>query len=174
MSEIYDALSGEAASMQLGKPLPKLRLSKLDGSDVELTAAADKKATVLIFWATWCATTVEDLPELHKFVTAYKDRGITFYAVNVGQQPGEVRRFTAKHPLVSTVLLDPRASASSALRINDLPAVAVIAPDNTVRAILHGTAKEMQGELAAQLEELLSGRASSTARRAGETTPHAK
>jgi thiol-disulfide isomerase/thioredoxin len=174
VNEIYDALSGDAAATRLGKPLPKLQLAKLDGSDVDLTAAADKKATVLIFWATWCAASVEDLPAVHKFVAAYKDRGVAFYAVNVGEQPGEVRRFTAKHPLVSTVLLDPHGKASSELRITELPAVAIIAPDNAVRAILHGTAKELQGELAVQLDGLLSGTPSSTARRPAETGPKAK
>src|SRR5262245_21905404 len=135
VNEIYDALSGDTAATLIGKQLPKLRLAKLDGSDVELAAATDKKATVLIFWATWCAASVEDLPAVHKFVAEYKDRGVTFYAVNVGEQPGVVRRFMAKHALVSTVLLDPRAGASSALRIAELPAVAVVAPDNTVLAI---------------------------------------
>ena len=57
VNEIYDALAGHEAASQVGKPLPKLSLAKLDGSDVQLEAAADKKATVLIFWATWCAAT---------------------------------------------------------------------------------------------------------------------
>jgi thiol-disulfide isomerase/thioredoxin len=174
VNEIYDALAGHEAASQLGKPLPKLQLAKLDGSDVELKAATDKKATVLIFWATWCAASVEDLPAMHKFVAAYQDRGVAFHAVNVGEQPGEVRRFTAKHPLVSTVLLDPRSAASSALRINELPAIAILAPDNTVRAILHGTAKELQGELSSHLDALLSGSTSSTARRTAEGTGRAK
>ncbi|MBW8883787.1 MAG: TlpA family protein disulfide reductase, partial [Planctomycetia bacterium] len=165
VNEIYDALAGHDASTQVGKQLPKLSLAKLDGSDAPLTASTDKKATVLIFWATWCAASVEDLPAVHKFVSAYKDRGVDFYAVNVGESPGEVRRFTAKHPLVSTVLLDPRATASGALRINDLPAVAIIGSDNTIRAILHGSASELQAELTAQLDGLLSGASGNTAQR---------
>jgi len=68
------------------------------------------------------------------------------------------------------VLLDPRATASGALRINELPAVAVVAPDNTIRAILHGTASELQAELTAQLDALLSGAAGKTAQRPGQTT----
>jgi len=168
VTEIYDALAGHDASTQVGKPLPKLSLATLDGNDAPLTASAGKKATVLIFWATWCAASVEDLPAVHKFVAAYKDRGVEFYAVNVGESPGEVRRFTAKHPLVSTVLLDPRATASGALRINDLPAVAVVAPDNTIRAILHGSASELHAELTAQLDALLSGAAGKTAQRPGQ------
>jgi peroxiredoxin len=153
---------------RIGKPLPKLELGKLDGSEIALAAAPAKKATVLIFWATWCASSTEDLAALSQFVAANKDKGIAFYAINVGEQPGEVRRFTAKSPLVSTVLLDPRGQASSALRVTELPAVAVVGSDNTVRAILHGTAKELQSELTAQLESLLSA-SSTTAQRPGET-----
>jgi thiol-disulfide isomerase/thioredoxin len=175
VNEIYDALAGDEAASKVNKPLPKLQLAKLDGSDVELAAAADKKATVLIFWATWCAASVEDLPAMHKFVSDYKGRGVEFYAVNVGEQPGAVRRFTAKHPLVSTVLLDPRGKASGELRIAELPAVAVVAPDNTVRAILHGTSKEMQDALSSQLNELLSASpSSSTARRPSDAPARSK
>lgn len=168
VNEIYDALSGDAASGLVNKPLPNVTLAKLDGSDFPVAAAADKKATVFIFWATWCAASVEDLPAVHKFVADYKDRGIAFYAVNVGESPGEVRRFTAKHPLVSAVVLDPRSSLSSALRIEELPAVAIVAPDNTIRAILHGNSNELQGELSGHLQSLLTGGSSSTARRTGE------
>ena len=174
VSEIYDALAGQESVTQIGKPLPKLSLAKLDGSDVALAAATDKKATVLIFWATWNAASVEDMNSVSKFVAEYKDRGVAFYAINVSEPPGEVRRFTAKHPLVSAVLLDPRGSAAEALHICELPAVAVIAPDNTIRAILHGTSKELQGELAAHLQGLLTGAASSTARRPGESKPRQK
>ena len=175
VNEIYRELSGEETATRLGQPLPKLSLSSARRQRRGAAAAApDKKATVLIFWATWCAASVEDMPAVHQFVTAYKDRGVTFYAVNVGEQPGAVRRFTAKHPLVSSVLLDPHSKATSALRVSELPAVAIIAPDNTVRAILHGTAKELQGELAAQLDGMLTGTTSSTARRPAESRPQLK
>jgi thiol-disulfide isomerase/thioredoxin len=174
VKEIYEALSGEESAVHVGQLLPKLQLAKLDGSEVELAAASDKKATVLIFWATWCASSVEDLPAVSQFVKAYKDRGVAFYAINVGEQPGEVRRFTAKSPLVSSVLLDPRGKASSALHVKELPAIAIVGPDNNVRVILHGTAKALQSELTAQLDGLLSGSSANTARLPGETTARPK
>ena len=168
VNEIYDALAGDETANHIGQPLPKLQLGKLDGTEIALAATPDKKATVLIFWATWCASSTADLAAVSQFVAANQDKGIAFYAINVGEQPGDVRRFTAKSPLMSTVLLDPRGKASSALRITQLPAVAIVAPDNTVRAILHGTAKEMQSELTSHLESLLTASAS-TAQRPGET-----
>jgi len=171
VNEIYTALAGEETGTQIGKPLPKLSLSTLEGKEVELAASPEQKATVLIFWASWCAASVEDFPAVHQFIKNYKDRGVTFYAVNAGESPGVVRRFASQHPLVSTVLVDPRATATSALRIKELPAVVLVAPDNTVRTILHGTAKELQGELASALNGLISP-GSSTARR--PTDPPAK
>lgn len=171
VAEIYDALSGDDASTLLGKPLPKIQLAGLDGAEVELSAAADKKATVLIFWATWCAASVENMPAVHQFVEAYKQKGVAFYAVNVNEPPGAVRRFITQHPLSSTVLLDPRGKATTALRVSELPAVAVLAPDNTVRAILHGNAKALQGELASQLEGLLKATGSTAARPTTDRAP---
>jgi thiol-disulfide isomerase/thioredoxin len=172
VNEIYDALAGDDAAGMVNQPLPKLTLARLDGSDFAVAADANKKATVFIFWASWCAASVEDLPTVHKFVADYKDRGVAFFAVNVSESPGEVRRFTAKHPLVSSVVLDPRGSLSSALRIQELPAVVITGPDNTIRAILHGDSKELQGELAEHLHSLI-GAGSSTARRT-EAPPRQK
>jgi hypothetical protein len=106
-------------------------------------------------------------------VKAYKDRGIAFYAINVGEPPGEVRRFTAKSPLASTVLLDPRSRASAALRITELPAVVIVGPDNNVRSILHGAVKKLPGELAGQIDALL-GSPTKTARRPGEPSGRQK
>ena len=170
VNEIYDALSGEEPAARVGKPLPKIQLTKLDGSSLELAAAKDKRATVLIFWATWCTSSGEDLAAVSQLVKAYKDKGIAFYAVNVGEQPGEVRRFTAKSPLQSTVLLDPHGRASSALRVTELPAVVVATSDNSVRAVLQGSAKVLQGELTEELETILAEdpAKTSTARRPGE------
>lgn len=174
VKDIYDALSGEESAACVGKPLPKLALANLEGNEVELTAATDKKATVLIFWATWCASSIQDMPAVSQLVKAYKDRGVAFYAINVGEQPGEVRRFTATSPLVSTILLDPRGQASTALSICELPALAIIGPDNIVRSVLHGTAKELQGSLTAQLEAVLKAASSTTARRGAEAATRQK
>jgi thiol-disulfide isomerase/thioredoxin len=171
VNEIYSALSGEEAHSLVGQRLPKLRLARLDGTDVELAAQSDKKATVLIFWATWCAASIQDMPAIHKFVAEYQQRGVTFYAVNVGEQPGEVRRFTAKTPLVSTVLLDPHSKASSALRLTELPAVVIIGSDNTIRATLHGKAQTIQTDLAAQLDQLLTAPTKTASRPGQNATP---
>lgn len=163
--EIYAALAGEEAEGRVDQSLPRLTLWRLDGSELPLAAVPDRRATVLIFWAIWCAESVDDLPAVSRLVAAYQSRGVAFYAINVGDPPGEVRRFLSRSPLVSTVLLDPRGSSSSALRLTQLPAVAILRPDNTLQAILHGTAQQLQGELTTRLEALLAESPGATAQR---------
>jgi thiol-disulfide isomerase/thioredoxin len=169
--EIYAALAGEEAQGHVGTTLPKLVLWRLDGQETELAAAADHQATVLIFWAIWCAESVDNLPAVSQLVAAYQRRGVRFYAINVGDPPGEVRRFLSRSPLVSTVLLDPRGQSSSALRLPRLPAVAIVRPDNTLRAICHGSPQQLQADLTAHLEALLAEQPANTAQRpAGPST----
>jgi thiol-disulfide isomerase/thioredoxin len=171
VNDIYDALSGEDPTARIGKPLPQIQLSQLDGSTLDVTAPVGKRGLVLIFWATWCTPSVEDMPAVSQFVKAGAEQGFAFYAVNVGEEPGAVRRFTAKSPLTSAIALDPKARASSALRVTELPAAVVVGPDNTVRAILTGTAKEVQAGVAKELRLLLEepAPAPKTARRPGQT-----
>jgi thiol-disulfide isomerase/thioredoxin len=163
VNEIYDALSGDEPASRINKPLPKIQLTRLDGQTFNVAVPAGKRGAILIFWATWCSPSVNEMPAVSEFVKAYAERGLDFYAINVGEQPAEVRRFTAKSPLVSSIVLDPQGKASAALRVTELPAVVVVNPDNTVRAIFHGTVKEIQNELAKDLQAML-GASAATAR----------
>jgi thiol-disulfide isomerase/thioredoxin len=171
VNDIYDALSGDDPAARIGQPLPKIKLSQLDGTTIDVAAPEGKRGLVLIFWATWCTPSVEQMPAVSEFVKAGASQGFTFYAVNVGEEPGDVRRFTAKSPLTSAIALDPKGQASSALRVTELPAAVVVGPDNTVRAILAGTAKEVQTGVAKELQALLteSATAPKTARRPGDS-----
>jgi thiol-disulfide isomerase/thioredoxin len=171
VNDIYDALSGDDPAERIGKPLPKIRLSQLDGAAIDVAVPEGKRGLVLIFWATWCTPSVEQMPAVSEFVKSAAEQGFAFYAVNVGEEPGDVRRFTATSPLTSAIALDPKGQASSALRVTELPAAVVVGPDNTVRAILTGTPKEVQTGVAKQLQALLaeSPATPKTARRPGET-----
>jgi thiol-disulfide isomerase/thioredoxin len=169
VSDIYNTLAGEDHADLLGKPLPKLDLADLEGRAISLAPQAGHRGTVLIFWATWCTPSVAEMPAVSQFVKAQSERGFRFLAVNVGEAPSDVRRFTAQSPIESAIALDPQESASSALRIAQLPAAVVIGPDNTIRSILSGTPKEVQAKVAAELTALAaeSEKVPTTARRPG-------
>jgi hypothetical protein len=81
-----------------------------------------------------------------------------------------VRRFIAKSPLASSVVLDPKGRASSALRVTELPAAVVIGADGTVRTIVCGTPQTVQADVAKAIARLLTEplTAPNTARRPGQ------
>jgi thiol-disulfide isomerase/thioredoxin len=171
VNDIYNTLAGEDHSDLLGKPLPKLNLADLDGRAISLAPQAGQRGTVLIFWATWCTPSVAEMPAVSQFVKSQAERGFRFYAVNVGEAPSDVRRFTAESPMVSAIALDTQGAVSSALRIAQLPAAVVVGPDNTVRSIVTGTPKEVQTKVATELAALAAEgeKLPTTARRPGST-----
>jgi thiol-disulfide isomerase/thioredoxin len=171
VNDIYNTLAGEDHSDLLGKPLPKLDLSDLDGRAISLAPQAGQRGTVLIFWATWCTPSVSEMPSVSQFVKTYSDRGFRFFAVNVGEAPGDVRRFTAQSPIVSAIALDTQGGVSSALRIAQLPAAVVVGPDNMVRSIVTGTPQQVQAKVAEELAALAAEgeKLPATARRPGST-----
>jgi thiol-disulfide isomerase/thioredoxin len=171
VNDIYNTLAGEDHSDLLGKPLPKLNLADLDGRAINLAPQTGQRGTVLIFWATWCTPSVAEMPAVSQFVKSQAERGFRFYAVNVGEAPSDVRRFTAQSPMVSAIALDTQGGVSSALRIAQLPAAVVVGPDNTVRSIITGSPQEVQTKVAAELAALVAEgeKLPTTARRPGNT-----
>jgi peroxiredoxin len=151
--DIYDALAGAEAS-PVGQPLPEAEVVRLDGNHEKLQTAGEKPATVLIFWATWCAPSVSDMPAVTEFIKGLSAQGIGCYAVNVGEPITEVRQFATKHSLQSTVVLDSTGQLSHQLQIADLPAAVVVDGEGKVRAVLHGQVSELKDGLTKELTAL--------------------
>jgi len=87
VNDIYDALSGDDPAARIGQPLPKIKLSQLDGTTINVAVPEGKRGLVMIFWATWCTPSVEQMPAVSEFVKAGAAQGFAFYAVNVGALP---------------------------------------------------------------------------------------
>lgn len=155
VADIYSALAGDDSAARIGKQLPELKLTGLDGSSLKL-APQEKAASVFIFWASWCAPSVSDLAGVTDFVKQYSSRGAQFYAVNVGESIDDVRRFASGKALQSTIVLDTSGQASAALGIVDLPAAVVVDSSGKVLSVARGSGKEVLLAVAKQLEPLLA------------------
>src|SRR5262249_49677439 len=117
VDDLHEALIKGTTDSLLGKPAPEVSLRGLDGAAVRLVPHAGKHVVVLIFWASWCAPSTEELPKVVRFVEAYRDKGVVFYAINVGEKAEDVKAFTAKSKLASTVLLDPEGKATDSFGV---------------------------------------------------------
>ncbi|HUP01316.1 MAG TPA: TlpA disulfide reductase family protein [Gemmatimonadota bacterium] len=105
--------SGESAAE--GEPVPSLReairpapafaLETLDGDSLTLASlAADHRAILINFWASWCEPCKAEIPDLMALHDAYGDRGFTVLGVTVNDLPRDSRQFARdmqmNYPLV--------------------------------------------------------------------------
>lgn len=109
---------------------PDFALRSPDGR-VESLSAHKGRPVVLNFWATWCDSCKEELPDLQA-LQARADGRFDLLAVSVDDDPAKaVPPFAASHGLNLHVLYADRA-VMDAYAVRMLPTTFLIAPDGTI------------------------------------------
>jgi cytochrome c biogenesis protein CcmG/thiol:disulfide interchange protein DsbE len=111
-------------------------LTTLDGGSVTLSDLAGRWVLVN-FWATWCAPCRDEMPYLASLADAHSDT-LTVLAVNMREQPDEVRAFAAELGLRLPILLDPDDATLLAYGVTGLPTSFLIAPDGSLARRIPG------------------------------------
>jgi len=145
-----DALLGQAA------PLVPAKL--LDGTDWDLAKHRGRQVVVLFFHATWAVPSTQDMPAVLAFIDQYAQRGVAFYAVNVGESRETVRAFMESLKYTHPVVLDLEQKAAEAYRVTSLPVTVLIGKDGTLQAVHVGTAPEARALIRQDLQPLLEGK----------------
>ena len=121
----------------LNPVLTSFRLDTLDGSRL---GPPDFPGDVVVvdIWASWCkpcdvqATILEGLRE------EYADRGVTFLALNTGEDQETVRKHVEEKPFAYPVLLDPEEEVMRAAELAALPTLLVLNPHGEVSYVSIG------------------------------------
>jgi len=142
----------------LGKPAPTFTLDVLGGTKVNLADLKDKQIVVLDFWATWCPPCRKALPILVEVTDAYKDKGVTFYAVNIQESPEAIKAFLDKMGIKCNVALDKEGEAATKYKVQGIPQSVVIGKDGTVEAVHVGLAPDLKEEFKKELDTLIAGK----------------
>ena len=92
-------LGGEAALFAEGPKSPPFALLSLDGQRFTQNDLIGK-ATLVIFWASWCGTCQHELPEAHRLQE--KMAGQPFQIISIGFRDSEtnIRAYVRTHPQV--------------------------------------------------------------------------
>jgi thiol-disulfide isomerase/thioredoxin len=90
------------AALKVGDTLPDLAGFKLEGA---LPDPLKGKVVIVDFWASWCLPCAESFPVLDELQKKYGDR-LVVLAVNVDEQPANMKKFLARHPVSFTVVRD--------------------------------------------------------------------
>jgi len=105
---VLSALAAAACLLGAGPPAP-LELVTLEGVRVSLAPSAGR-ALVVHFWATWCPSCADELPELVRASAACAG-AVEIAIVDVGDGADDVRAFLVEHGITAAPLLDPDGKA---------------------------------------------------------------
>ncbi len=136
----------------VGQSAPDFRLSTLDGQAISLASLRGQVA-VVNFWASWCPSCVDEMPDLQSVWATYQSKGVTFLGVAYRDEEAAVRSALAEYGTTYPVGLDTGDRIAKQYGITGTPETFIIAPDGSVVYIHIGP---ITGDaLAAQLDVLL-------------------
>jgi peroxiredoxin len=142
----------------IGKPAPNLTLPLLDGGEFRLEDHTHKRIVVLAFWATWCGPCVSELPIIAEVAHSFKDRDVTFVAINRGEKLEQIRLFQKEHKFALPVALDIDSTAGKSYSTNRIPALYLIDKEGTVRAVHVGNRVKLKSILTEEIDAILAGK----------------
>lgn len=129
------ASAGDAMGVEVGQRAPEFQLSDLSGTPVSLTQLRERGHVMVLFWSTQCHFCHAMIPMFKEIHANYRDRGLTFVAVNVGyeNQP-DVEAYVLEHELDYLVLNedDKKGDIAEAYELIGTPTIQLIAPDGMV------------------------------------------
>jgi thiol-disulfide isomerase/thioredoxin len=160
VDDIYGALvRGDTATLA-GKAAPELDLKRLGEGDarVRLAALKGKKVAVLAFWAGWCAPCLELKPSLDGIAGDYRDKDVSFFAINVGETPEEVAAYVKAHPSPLATVLDPDSKGAGAYGVTSIPALVVVGKDGTIQFVRTGRGEDFEPAVRGAIDALLEGK----------------
>ncbi|MBI5562650.1 MAG: TlpA family protein disulfide reductase [Deltaproteobacteria bacterium] len=151
------ARARSAGAGMINEAAPVVVLRNLAGKTVSL---GDLKGKVVFvdFWASWCGPCKQELPEINRFITKYKDSDAVVLAVNIDKTRSNVDEFLSKIQNISNkmlIVLDPDAKVVASYNARMMPTSFIIDKTGVVRYIHFGYRENDPDTWAEEVEGLL-------------------
>jgi peroxiredoxin len=114
-----------SAGHLLGSEAPNFVLPNLEGEKVELAQMIKEKPVLLVFWATWCPTCLEEIPTLNEWTKKFPQ--LKILGINVQESMEQIKPFASKRGVNYPVLLDQQAEVAELYGLIGIPAAIVVA-----------------------------------------------
>jgi peroxiredoxin len=167
--------SGQQRAVAAGRGLvgtaaPPLRLTTIDGQQIELSQLYGKKAVYLKFWATWCVPCREQMPHFERsFEQAGDDLAVIAIDVGFEDSVAQVRRYRREVGLKMPIVFDADGALGEAFHLRVTPQHVVIGRDGRIAYVGHETNAALEAALAAARRAPATARVGST----GHSPQHA-
>jgi len=102
-------------------------LKEYNKKDTEVTLDDFKGKKVLInFWASWCVSCVEEVPELNALMTSSKAKNYHFIGLNAGDTKRKIKKFIKRRKFKYRTLIDRDRSVSKQWGVDALPVTVIL------------------------------------------------
>lgn len=107
-------------------------LDQLDGKTFKLQENLGKGYVVLNFWARWCASCEEEVPQLAALKKSPGADQALFIGVNVGDTAAKASKFAAKFKYPYTIVLDKDKAVAKKYGVLGLPVTLIISKSGKI------------------------------------------
>ena len=122
-------------------------LKDLDGKDVSLKDYRDKKAVLLVFWATWCSWCIKEIPELKRLCEVYKGKDFVILGINFKESKEKAAALAKKENLPYTVLLDGDGAVAKNFGVMGFPTNILINKKGQIKVFVAGAMQNPEKEI---------------------------
>ena len=141
--------------------LKPFSLLDFDAERVDVGEWLGEDVLMIVFWATWCACCLEELPQLEALRKDYADRGFQLIAINI-DPPNQQTRAAAQMRRIrfgGASLRDPEGKVVDVYnKLKKTPTSLIVDRDGTIVRRIVGAPPGTEAELRAVLEPLLATR----------------
>ena len=124
----------------VGQAAALFQLDLLDGAKFKLADHKDR-IVVLDFWATWCGPCMQTMPLVDEVIRDFVGREVDFVAVNMEEQPEQVKSIMERHKFKMSVALDRDGAVAGKYAVTAIPQTVVIGRDGKVARLFVGGGK---------------------------------
>lgn len=97
----------------------------VENKKIHLQEEVKKKKVLLNFWASWCMSCAQEIPQLEALKAKYGEQ-VTFIAINAGEKENLIGRFVKKNKFSYLVVKDEDRIYSKSIGIDSLPVTIVV------------------------------------------------
>lgn len=150
---VASAVRGPGSSTVPAQAGANWKLDKVEGGEGQLSDYSGQ-VVLINFWASWCGTCREEMPDIVKTWRDYKDRGFNVIGINYGESKNEAIPFMQSYGMEFPNFLDPNKAVAGQYGVISMPSSYLIDRKGEVRLFIPG--KIDFSQLVPEIEKLLA------------------
>jgi len=136
----HGAAAPDSDDLQIGSAAPRFEsLTNLSGQPLALDFAASP-VTVINFWAPWCPSCREELPDLQAIWEEYEAQGLALLGITYDTDQATVQAAIDTYGLTYPIVLDPDAALSMQYQVTGVPQTYIVDRSGRITFIAIGAA----------------------------------